>query len=102
MKMGYVIANYVGGKPPLADEDGRLVYSGELSLWDFDPKTHEELPPDGPRSLSVYKGPPRVLEIGCGDGAWCFLLKKLHPEWIVEGLDDVDYWSKSKPFVNFR
>ena len=38
-----------------------------------------------------------VLEIGCGDGEWCFRVKADHPDWIVEGLDDTDHWSKKHP-----
>jgi hypothetical protein len=100
--MGYIVASHVTAKPPLATEDGRLAYSGVLFLWDFRPKTPEELPPDGLQNLCVYRGPPRVLEIGCGDGSWCFMVKKAHPDWIVEGLDDADHWSKSKLGVNYR
>jgi hypothetical protein len=79
-----------------------MAYTGVLFLWDFHPKMPEELPPDEPENLNVYRGPPRVLEIGCGDGAWCFMVKKAHPDWIVEGVDDADHWSKSKSGLNFR
>jgi len=73
-----------------------------LFLWNFTPKTLEELPPNELHNLCVYRGQPKVLDIGCGDGAWCFKVKEAHPDWIVEGLDDTDYWSKTKPGTKFR
>jgi hypothetical protein len=99
--MGYVVALQLTGGPPV-DEDRPLAYSGVLFLWDFHPKTTEELPPDVPHNLCIYRGPPKVLEIGCGDGTWCFKVKESHPDWIIEGLDDTDHWSKSKPGKKFR
>lgn len=77
-------------------------YLGVLFLWNFTPKAPEELPPDELHNLCVYRGPPKVLEIGCGNGSWCFKVKEAHPDWIVEGLDDTDHWSKSKPGTIFR
>ena len=75
----------------LATDDGTFLFKERLSLWGlrkvsipFSP-TDEGLPP-------VYKGPPRVLEIGCGDGNWCFKVKSEQPDWIVEGIDDTDHW----------
>jgi hypothetical protein len=73
-----------------------------LFLWNFTPKPPEELPPDELHNLYIYRGPPRVLEIGCGDGAWCFKKKKSHPNWIIKGLDDTDYWLKGNPGKTFR
>lgn len=99
--MGFVVALQLTGGP-LVGEDCWLAYSGPLSLWNFTPKTPAELPPDELHNLCVYRGPPKVLDIGCGDGAWCFKVKEAHPRWIVEGLDDTDYWSKSKPGTKFR
>jgi hypothetical protein len=52
--------------------------------------------------ILVYTGPPRVLELGCGDGAWSFSTKQHHPEWILEGLDDHNYWSEAWPDIEFR
>ncbi len=93
--MGYVVASFLSDGAVQVGEDSRLAYWGMLSLWDFHPKSLGELPADGLQNLHVYRGPPRILEIGCGDGAWCFMVKKAHPDWIVEGLDDADHWSKS-------
>lgn len=36
-----------------------------------------------------------VLDIGCADGRWVNRIKKEYPDWIVEGVDDVDQWSNS-------
>jgi hypothetical protein len=46
--------------------------------------------PEESHDAPVYRGPSRVLEIGCSDGAWCYTFKKEQPTWIVEGLDDTD------------
>ncbi len=99
--MGHVVALQLTCGASL-DEDRQLAYSNVLFLWDFTPKSPYELPPDASNSLFVYRGPPRVLEIGCGDGAWCFRVKEAHPDWIIEGLDEIDYWSKAKPEKIFR
>jgi len=99
--MGYVVATQLSGSPPVG-EDCRSAFSGLPFLWEFIPKTPEELPPDVMNNLCIYRGPPKVLEIGCGDGAWCFKVKEAHPDWIVEGLDDTDYWSKGSQGKKFR
>lgn len=53
-------------------------------------------------NVKVSQGPTRVLEIGCTDGEWCFKMKDDHPDWIIEGLDTKDGWSKLRPGINFR
>ena len=94
--MVHVVALQLADGSPVV-ESCRSAYSGVLFLWEFTPKTPKELPPDIMSNLCVYRGPPKVLEIGCSDGAWCFKVKEEHPDWIVEGLDDTDHWSKGKP-----
>jgi hypothetical protein len=69
-------------------DDGPLTLSGRLMSWEL--KTTSS--PEAAFNVAVYDGPPRVLDIGCDTGNWCFAVKKLHPDWIVEGIDDVNYW----------
>lgn len=80
-------------QPKLHLDDVPQISKERLSLWalrelaaQLSPRSTSE----EPRPL-VYNGPPRVLEIGCGDGAWCFKVKKEQPDWIVEGIDDTDH-----------
>ena len=74
-----------------------------LSSWDYAdfPMSPNPDTPDHQTTL-VYSGPPRVLEIGCGNGAWCFASKERHPDWIIEGVDDSDHWSDAHPHLTFR
>ena len=74
-----------------------------LSSWDYAdfPMSPNVETPEHQTTL-VYSGPPRVLEIGCGNGAWCFASKERHPEWIIEGVDDADHWSVARPDLTFR
>ena len=94
--MGVVIAEYMDGENSLVDDGSG---NKRLSVWDFksrSPKSAKPNPdatPDETPIIAIYNGPPRVLEIGCGDGNWCFRSKKKYPEWIVEGVDDADHWS---------
>lgn len=55
-----------------------------------------ENPPQTTFKVPIFDGPPRILDIGCDEGQWCFALKKQHPDWIVEGLDDVNRWAGSR------
>lgn len=76
--------------------EGKMLTRERLSFWGLrkDSAVHQQVtsPESGPPSGAlVYEGPPRVLEIGCGDGSWCFKLKEEQPEWIVEGVDDTDH-----------
>lgn len=73
---------------PLAEQ----VSKERLSLWGLR-ELAAQLSPRSTEGLGplVYNGPPRVLEIGCGDGTWCFKVKEEQPNWIVEGIDDTDH-----------
>lgn len=75
----------------LAMDDGSVTYKERLSLWALR-KLSAPLSPRLETSPPVYTGPPRVLEIGCGDGDWCFKVKNQEPDWIVEGIDDTNHW----------
>ena len=74
--------------------DSKKISKERLSLWEFSELASQLSPrlTEGSGPL-VYNGPPRVLEIGCGDGTWCFKVKENHPDWIVEGIDDTDHVS---------
>lgn len=91
------------------DRDGKdsvlvdsFVSKDRLTSWDFKSRNikspNEVSPGEKPsnhaeNAVPVYSGPPRVLEIGCSDGAWCFNFKLEMKDWIVEGVDDTDHWS---------
>lgn len=81
------------------NDDFHLLAKDRLSSWEFLPSSPYSASagatPDEKHKVRVYKGPPRVLEIGCADGGWCFTIKSHQPDWIIEGLDDTDQWSKS-------
>ncbi|TAQ88271.1 hypothetical protein B7494_g3368, partial [Chlorociboria aeruginascens] len=68
-----------------------------LLSWEFTLPSPTSNPstgtPNDRQAVAVYQGPPRVLEIGCGDGCWCFQLSKEQPDWIIEGIDDANHWS---------
>ncbi|KAI9049289.1 hypothetical protein LZ554_007135 [Drepanopeziza brunnea f. sp. 'monogermtubi'] len=94
-KVGKIITPRPDGKASVLVDDG--IWKDRLSSWDFkhaprSPKAQEDIPSET-HSVAVYHGPPRVLEIGCGDGMWCFGFKKEQPDWFVEGVDDTNHWS---------
>lgn len=61
------------GKASVLVEDG--IWKDRLSSWDFAPRSpaprFEGSPGEG-HTVAVYHGAPRVLELGCSDGTWCF------------------------------
>lgn len=92
--MAEIIVPRMDGKSSLVVDDGSLIWSDRLMSWEFRPRSPKpmgETPEEC--GVAVYSGPPRVLEIGCSDGSWCFKIKKEQPDWIVEGIDDTDHWT---------
>ena len=93
------------GKSSLIVDDGSCILNVRISAWEFKPRSPKPVQsvtltsPSGSctesetPAVAVYNGPPRVLEIGCGDGSWCFQVKEKYPDWIIEGVDDTDHWS---------
>lgn len=73
--------------------DNTLLIRVRLSFWGLRKSSLQlSTPPAAEYSGPlVYNGPPRVLEIGCGDGTWCFKIREEQPEWILEGIDDTDH-----------
>ncbi|KAL5319974.1 hypothetical protein ACEPPN_013033 [Leptodophora sp. 'Broadleaf-Isolate-01'] len=96
-KVGKIITPRADGKATVLVDDG--IWTGRLSSWDFrgprSPKSLKEKDetPLETHLVAVYHGPPRVLELGCSDGSWCFNFKNEQPDWIVEGIDDTNHWS---------
>src|SRR4051812_47021091 len=100
--MGEVLAALIDGKPTdLVDVDS-LILSGLLLSWDYKPNSTKPVTPDGVNKITVFDGPPRVLDIGCDTGKWCFIMKEQHRNWIIEGVDDVDRWTKEHVGVKLK
>ncbi|KAM3080910.1 hypothetical protein ACMFMF_002827 [Clarireedia jacksonii] len=88
-------AEQVDRKGLLEHEKSKLAWTERLSSWEYQPATSKNSPiatPEEKRPAKVCQGPPRVLEIGCSDGNWCFQAKKAHPDWIIDGIDDTSHW----------
>jgi len=103
--MGTVIMAQLDNKSSLVLDKDSSNGNERLLSWDFKGaySTPKQVPtPEEPESIAVYHGPPRVLEIGCSDGSWCFKIKKLQPEWIVEGVDDSNHWACVHQDIKFR
>ncbi|ATZ48513.1 hypothetical protein BCIN_03g07170 [Botrytis cinerea B05.10] len=87
----------IKGQSSLSSEKGNLTSEEKLSYWEYNPSSSTKTTPITgelqSRSVPVYQGPPRVLEIGCSDGSWCFKVKEDQPDWTVEGIDETDHWS---------
>jgi hypothetical protein len=72
-KMGKILAPQTDGKASVLVEDG--IWKDRLSSWDFAPRSPAlglQASPQEGRTSAVYHGTPRVLELGCSDGTWCF------------------------------
>jgi hypothetical protein len=79
----------------LALDEATLVFKERLSSWGIkaiSPKSLDDMTREEKYRVPVYRGPPRVLEIGCSGGSWCFKVKLEQPSWIVDGVDDTDHW----------
>ncbi|TGO75097.1 hypothetical protein BELL_0234g00030 [Botrytis elliptica] len=87
----------IKGQSSLSSEKDNLTSEEKLSYWEYNPSSSTKTTPVSgelqSRSVPVYQGPPRVLEIGCSDGSWCFKVKEDQPDWTVEGVDETDHWS---------
>ncbi|KAB8299796.1 hypothetical protein EYC80_000048 [Monilinia laxa] len=94
----------IKGQSSLSSERGNLTWEEKLSSWEYKPSLSVKTTPvtGEVRTVPVYQGPPRVLEIGCSDGRWCFKVKEDQPDWTVEGLDDTDHWSCVKRDVQLK
>jgi tRNA G46 methylase TrmB len=95
------------GKNSVVVDNGHLIWGDRLSAWEFKPASSSTkstcgATPDETPSIAVYNGPPRILEIGCGDGIWCFQVKQMYPDRIIEGIDDTDHWSCVHQELNLR
>jgi hypothetical protein len=105
MRMGEVILPQLDTRSPMVMTDGSLFMSYRLISWQFKPRTPRSLvttPDDSNPVIAVYQGPPRVLELGCSNGNWCFNLKAEQPSWIIEGIDDTDHWTVIHPGLSPR
>lgn len=78
-----------GGNTMVINDHLRMPVHGRLSCWEFQTSSKSsafstESPTDSNsderQKIRVYSGPPRVLEIGCADGKWCFNFKNDHPD----------------------
>lgn len=106
-KLRDIVATQVEYDAKNASSQDAATLQKHLSIWGLvmnspvstiHPSPQSEVPPN----VNIFAGPPRVLEIGCADGAWCFSMKKDHPDWIIEGLDDNDRWSATRPEIKLK
>ncbi|KAF4626436.1 hypothetical protein G7Y89_g11719 [Cudoniella acicularis] len=75
--------------------DGTFKWQPNLSSWIFQYPSTKDLEPTSTPDLPLFpvsRNPPRVLELGCGDGIWCLRAKNENPSWVVHGLDDSNHW----------
>lgn len=92
--MNDILAAQLEGDSPF--DDGPLTLSGRLMSWELKTASKQsgaEMP-GATFKVAVYDGPTRILDIGCDAGGWCFAVKKQHPDWIVEGIDDINRWAE--------
>ncbi|KAI8335542.1 hypothetical protein BC941DRAFT_430596 [Chlamydoabsidia padenii] len=67
--------------PPTMDDTKRITLRHDLVKLALDGLFKSPLEPQ-------QEGERQVLQIGCGNGAWCIDCAKEHPNWFVLGLDD--------------
>ncbi|KAI9732260.1 MAG: hypothetical protein M1818_007579 [Claussenomyces sp. TS43310] len=103
-KLCEIMLRHVSGTPVCASDGTQVTMKG--SSWNYmpvEPQSAPGLTPDGKFcSVPVYNGPPRILDVGCGDGDWCCWIKLAHPDWCVEGLDDSACWLIGREDAQFR
>ncbi|PQE12091.1 hypothetical protein CJF31_00000257 [Rutstroemia sp. NJR-2017a BVV2] len=87
----------VDWESPLDHENNKHAWAERISSWKYEPDISKKNPPSATpeekRTATVCQDPPRVLEVGCSDGSWCFQLRNAHPDWIIDGIDDTDHWT---------
>ncbi|KAG9237287.1 hypothetical protein BJ875DRAFT_370352 [Amylocarpus encephaloides] len=92
-RMDDIILHEMDGSVSLVVNNGGEQH--HFPRWQFQPSTsaiseHHSIP--DPITQDESRGSPRILELGCGSGAWCFHAKSVHPDWVVHGIDDTDHW----------
>lgn len=90
----------VDGKSP-------ILLGGGLLSWEFNgtsisTSASADATPEGTPKVAIYAGAPRVLEIGCDQGSWCFRMKEEYPDWIIEGLDSMAKWRLAHPDIEIK
>jgi SAM-dependent methyltransferase len=88
------------GKVLLEQMEGRLSLIAKehhLSFWAYQQpgspnQEHQEHLASEKRRQPSSVGAPRVLDLGCGSGSWCFHAKSENPNWVVHGIDDSNHW----------
>ncbi|RDW89466.1 hypothetical protein BP6252_01498 [Coleophoma cylindrospora] len=89
-----------------AEEAGKRVWKGPLTVWYWRQSSSSTAQPIGTKSeerrVNEANKTPRVLELGCSDGHWCFKLKAENPGWLIEGLDETDHWSCIERGAEYR
>lgn len=76
---------------------------GGLLSWELQlVQASAGLTPEAAAKALLSGGTPRILDIGCGGGEWCKAMKKLHPDWVIQGVDDVDRWSVSNSGLDYK
>ncbi|CAG8962129.1 hypothetical protein HYFRA_00005173, partial [Hymenoscyphus fraxineus] len=96
-QMGEIILEEMDGKISLIVGDGTL-RGHHLTSWVFQSGSspvgvdHGQPTPAEGINVQAPRGPPRILNVGCGSGTWCFRVKSANPNWIVHGVDDTNHW----------
>ncbi|KAH8683167.1 hypothetical protein BGZ60DRAFT_524506 [Tricladium varicosporioides] len=102
-KICEVMLQDMENKASLVINDGTFKRKPNLSSWIFQvpsPRDLSQVTPDA----GLTHPHPRILEIGCGEGLWCFRAKSENPTWTVHGLDDTKHWlcvHKDMEFCDF-
>src|SRR4051794_17423153 len=87
-RMGEVLLEQMDGKLSFIANNGLKEHY--LSYWQYQQPSspNQDYLTLETRIQATSIGPPRVLELGCGSGSWCFMAKAENPNWIVHGIDD--------------
>ncbi|CZT46469.1 uncharacterized protein RSE6_06897 [Rhynchosporium secalis] len=101
-RVSKIVTPRADGRATVLVDDG--IWRDRLSSWDFkvahSPKSLnnsiEKLETPDTHTIAVYQGPPRVLELGCSDGNWCFNFKLEQPDWYAIGKPKLSLFSMSQ------